>query len=74
VAAVPKVPPHKLKKKRLSNSVVVIATGWTTEGPEFESGRVKNCLHVVQTGSGALLASYPICTEDSFPRGKVVGT
>jgi hypothetical protein len=35
-------------------------------------GRAKNLylLHVVQTGSGVHLASYPMSTEGSFPRGK----
>jgi hypothetical protein len=30
-------------------------------------------LHIIQTGSGAHLASYPMGAWGSFPRGKVEG-
>jgi hypothetical protein len=33
-------------------------------------GGVRNFLHVVQTGSGAHPASYPVCTGGSFPGAK----
>jgi hypothetical protein len=48
---------------------VALATGWTTEGSEFESryGQEFSLLHVVQTGSGVHPTSYPICTGGSFP-------
>jgi hypothetical protein len=53
-----------------------LATGWTTEGSEFESqyGQEFPLLHVVQTGSWAHPASYPMDTEGSFPRGKAAGS
>jgi hypothetical protein len=52
-----------------------MATGWTTEGSEFESryGQEFSLLHVVQIGSGAHSASYPMDTEDLFPGGKAAG-
>jgi hypothetical protein len=45
-----------------------LATGWKTEGSEFESpwGREFSLLHVVQAGSGAHPTSYPISTGGSF--------
>jgi hypothetical protein len=41
-----------------------IATGWTTEGSEFESrqGQEFSLLHVVQIGSGVHPTSYPMGT------------
>jgi hypothetical protein len=58
------------------DSVVGIATGWTTKGSEFESlwGQGFSLLHVVQTGSGAHTASFPMGTGGSFPGGKAAGT
>jgi hypothetical protein len=49
-----------------------MATGWTTEGSEFDSrwGQEISLLHVVQTGSGAHPASYPMGTGGSFGGGK----
>jgi hypothetical protein len=49
--------------------------GWTTEGSEFESrwGQEFSLLHVVQTGSGAHPASYPMGTGGSFPGVKRQG-
>jgi hypothetical protein len=41
--------------------------GRTTRGRISSPGSVNNFLHVVQTGSGAHRASYPIGTVDSFP-------
>jgi hypothetical protein len=45
-------------------SVQRLATGWTAEGSDFESrqGRDFSLLHVVQTGSGMHLGSYPMYT------------
>jgi hypothetical protein len=37
------------------------------QGPDF------SLLHIVQTGSGAHAASYPVGTRVSFPRGKPAG-
>jgi hypothetical protein len=53
----------------------VLATGWTTEGSDFESGwgQEFSLLHVVQTVSGVHQTSYPMCTAGSFPRGKPAG-
>jgi hypothetical protein len=50
------------------------ATGWTT-GVEFLAGALKGffSLHLVQTGSGAHPASYPVGTRDSFLGGKAPG-
>jgi hypothetical protein len=44
-------------------------------GQSLSPSRVKeiSLLHVIQTGSGADLASYPMGTGDSFPGGKVAG-
>jgi hypothetical protein len=49
-----------------------LATGWTTEGLEFESrrGQEFSLLQVVQTASGSQPASYPMGNVGSFPGGK----
>jgi hypothetical protein len=49
-----------------------MATGWTTEGSEFESrwGQEFSLLQVVKTDSGAHPASYPMGNGVSFPGGK----
>jgi hypothetical protein len=56
-----------------SGSAVGIATcyGLDYRELEFESrkGLEFSVLHIVQTGSGAHPASYPMGTECSFPRG-----
>jgi hypothetical protein len=56
------------------DTAVVIATayGLDDRGVEFESrwGQGFSLLHIVQTGSGAHLASYPMGTGGSFPGGK----
>jgi hypothetical protein len=46
--------------------------GWTTKGLELESqyGQEFSLLHVIQTGSGAHPASYPMCTGGSFHERK----
>jgi hypothetical protein len=46
----------------IAQSVQRLATGWTIKGSEFESrwGQEFLLLHVVQTGSGAHPASYPV--------------
>jgi hypothetical protein len=56
------------------DSVVGIATGWTTKGSEFESqwGQVFSLLHVVQTGS-EVHPTYPVGIGGSFPVGKAAG-
>jgi hypothetical protein len=36
-------------------------------------GNVKNCLQVVQTGSGAHIAPYAVATERSISGGKAAG-
>jgi hypothetical protein len=48
----------------IAQSVQRLATGWTTEGSEFESrwGQEFSLLHVVQTGSGVHPTSYPMGT------------
>jgi hypothetical protein len=50
-----------------------LATGSTPEGSEFKSwwGQDFSPLRVIQTGSGAYLAPYPVGTRGSFPGGKV---
>jgi hypothetical protein len=50
---------------------VSIASGWTTEEPEFRSWYCQECslLRIVQTGLLACLASYPVGTEGSYPGG-----
>jgi hypothetical protein len=46
---------------------IVTSYGLDAEGKDFSP------LHVVQTGSGAHVASYPMGTGDSFPGGKAAG-
>jgi hypothetical protein len=52
-----------------------LAMDWTAEASEFESqqGQEFSPLHVVQTGSKAHLASYPMGNWGSFPGGKAAG-
>jgi hypothetical protein len=54
---------------------VEIATGYGLDGRDLIPGGGKRfSLHYsVQNGLGAHPASYPICTEGSFPGGKVAG-
>jgi hypothetical protein len=53
---------------------VGIATGWRA-GVRFPvRARDFSLHHIVQTGSGAHPASYPMVTAGSFPRGKVAET
>jgi hypothetical protein len=58
------------------DSAVGIATGWTTEGSEFESrlGKEFSLLHVVRTGSGVHPTSYTVGSGGSFPGGKAART
>jgi hypothetical protein len=51
------------------------ATGWTTEGSEFESwwGEEFSFLQIVQTDSEVHPTSYPMSIAGSFPGGKVAG-
>jgi hypothetical protein len=62
---------------RSRDSIVGMATGmgWMREGSEFEShySQEFSFLHVVQTGSGAHPASYPMGTGGSFPGGEAAG-
>jgi hypothetical protein len=59
----------------IAQSVKRQATGWTAEGSEFESrqGQEFSLLYVVQTGSGAHPAFYPMGTGASFFGGKEAG-
>jgi hypothetical protein len=61
------------KEAGIAQSVQRLATGWTTDGSEFEIllSRVFCFLHVIQIGSGAYPASYPMGMGRSFPGGKV---
>jgi hypothetical protein len=59
---------------KIALSVYLLATGWATEGSEFEFRSCQESpLQIVQTGSGADLASYAMGTESSFPGGKATG-
>jgi hypothetical protein len=53
----------------VAQSVQRLSTGWASDGSEFESRKGKKCslLHIVQTGSGVNLSSYPKGTESAFP-------
>jgi hypothetical protein len=59
------------------DSAVGLATGykWTTKGSkiEFRWEQELSLLYVVQTGSGAHPASYPIDTGSFLAGGKVAG-
>jgi hypothetical protein len=58
---------------RTWDSTVGIATGYGLDNKRGQSsspGRVKNFLHVAQTGSGAHPASFPMDIGGSFSRGK----
>jgi hypothetical protein len=59
----------------ISQSVKRLAAGWTSEGSELESRKVKefSLFNVVQTGPGDHPASYPMCTGDSLPGVKMPG-
>jgi hypothetical protein len=59
----------------IAQSVQRLATGWTTEGSEFESryGQELSLLHVVQTGSGVHPTSYPMGMGALFPGVKRPG-
>jgi hypothetical protein len=56
----------------IAQSVLRLATGWATEGSEFESqlGQEFSFFLVVHTGSGVHPISYPIRNWGSFPEGK----
>jgi hypothetical protein len=56
-------------------SVERLATGWTTEGLEFESryDQEFSLLHVIQTGSGVHPTSYPMGSGGSFLGVKATG-
>jgi hypothetical protein len=69
-----------LRNVRLGNresavTIATIATGWKTEGSEFESRESKEflLLHVVETGFGVHPVSYPMYTGGSFLGGKAAG-
>jgi hypothetical protein len=53
-----------------------LATGSTTERSEFESWYVQklSLIHVVQAGSGAHPASFPMGTGGSYTGDKAAGT
>jgi hypothetical protein len=58
------------EKKMNRDSSVGIGTGWTTGVPFQAGARDFSLPYVVQTGSGAHAASYPMRTGSSFPSGK----
>jgi hypothetical protein len=62
-----------VKHVQVSPRVQLQDTGWMTDEPEFESRLSKTCslLHVIQTGSEAHPASYPMGTDGSFSGSKV---
>jgi hypothetical protein len=59
----------------IAQSVERLATGWTTEGSEFESrwGQEFLLLHVVETASEDHPASYPMGTGGCFPEVEGAG-
>jgi hypothetical protein len=59
----------------VSQSVELLAIDWTIEGSEFEFRycRELSVLLIVQTGSGAHPASYPMGIAESFPGGNAAG-
>jgi hypothetical protein len=59
----------------IAQSVWRLATGCSAEESEFKClyGQEYSLLHVVQIGSGAHPASYPMGTGNSFPGGKAAG-
>jgi hypothetical protein len=59
----------------IAQSVQRLATGWPTEGSEFESRWCQefSLRYVVQTGSGVHPTYYPMDTGGSFPGSKAVG-
>jgi hypothetical protein len=69
--------PHYLHMWGGGDSAVGIAIGYWLDGRgvgvRVPLGVRYSLLHVVQTGSGAHLASYSICTGSSFPRNKAAG-
>jgi hypothetical protein len=66
---------HGVTRARMAQSVWRLAMGWMTKGSELESwwGQEFSLLHVIQTGSGAHSASYPMGTRGTFPRVKQPG-
>jgi hypothetical protein len=70
-----RIPAEPLSKTRSRDSVIGIATGWTTEGSEFVSryGQEFSLLRVVQTYFGVHPTSYPMGTGGSFPGDKAAG-
>lgn len=61
--------------RRVRGCVLVAQSGWTIEESEFESRCGPQCLllHIIQTGSEAHLASYPVGTGGTLPRSKAAG-
>jgi hypothetical protein len=59
----------------IEQSVQWLATGWMAWGFEFESWQRQDFspVHVIQAGSEAHPASYPISTSKSFLGGKEAG-
>jgi hypothetical protein len=59
----------------VTQSVERLATGWTTEGSEFESLYSLELSRplIVQVGSGSHLASFQMGTGGLFPGGKAAG-
>jgi hypothetical protein len=52
-----------------------MATGWTTQGLEFEFryGQEFSLLNIIQTGSEVHPPPYTLGTAGSFPGGKAAG-
>jgi hypothetical protein len=65
----------RLPRSGIAQSVQRLIMGWTTQVLEFETpyGQEFSLLHVVQTGSGAHPASYPMATGGFFPGGEAAG-
>jgi hypothetical protein len=58
----------------IAQSVERLPTGGRPRSRSSRPGRVKNYLHVVQTGSGAHPASYPVGTGGASPGVKRPGS
>jgi hypothetical protein len=63
----------RIRKILYSIKLQRLATGWTAEGSEFEVPVEAIIFHIVQTGSEAHTASYPMGTGGSFPEVKAAG-
>jgi hypothetical protein len=66
---------YSVLKAEIAQSAQRLATGWTIKGSKSDSRwrQEFSILHVVQTGSGAHPAFYPIGTGGSFFEDKATG-